>query len=69
MNNGEKNGWKMAWAGVGLIAASCLLTWFILSAESFGLHGVPFYVVTGILCAAYVVAIYLVVRRFFEKKK
>lgn len=69
MNSEEKNGWKMVWIGVGLMVASCLLIWVTLSAESFGLHGVPYCVVIGILCAAYVVAMYIVVRRFFSKKK
>ena len=66
MNNEEKNGWKMAWAGVGLIVAGCLLTWFASSAESFGLQGILYFVVTGILCVAYVVAICSTDQKFVE---
>lgn len=69
MNDQENHGWNMVWAGVGLTVAGFLLTWFLSSAELFGLRGIPYCVVAGALCVAYVAAIYIVVRKFFGKKK
>ncbi len=67
MKHDEKWGWKMAWSGVGLVIASWLLGY--LSLETFGSDGVLYYVVIAILCVIYVAAIYIVVRKFFGKKK
>ncbi len=70
MKKDEREGWKQVWTSIGMMAASCLLGWFSASAEGlFGLRGAFYYIAIGILCAAYVVAIYFFVRRFFGKKK
>ncbi len=67
MKHDEKWGWKLAWSGVGLMGAGWLLGY--LSLETFGLDGVLYYVVVAILCVIYVAAIYIVIRKFFGKKK
>ncbi len=67
MKKEEKRGWQMAWAGVGLIAANCLLGF--LSQGAFGLDGILYYAVVAILCLIDVVAVYIVIRKFFGKKK
>lgn len=69
MNDMEKNGWKMTLAGIGLFTAGFLLKWFASSAESFGLRGILYCVVIGLLCVAYIAGVYMVVRIFFGKKK
>ncbi len=69
MKNDEKSGWKLAWAGIGLMAAGWLLGYLSLSLETFGLAGVLYYVVVAVLCVIYVAAIYIVIRKFFGKKK
>lgn len=69
MNDMEKNGWKMTLAGIGLFAAGFLLKWFTSSAESFGLRGILYCIVIGLLCVAYIAGVYMVVRIFFGKKK
>ncbi len=69
MKNDEKSGWKLARAGIGLMAAGWLLGYLSLSLENFGLDGVLYYVVVVVLCVIYVAAIYVVVRKFFGKKK
>ncbi len=69
MKHDEKWGWEMAWSGVGLMVVSLLLGYLSLSPEAFGLDGVLYYVVVAILCVADVAAIYIVIRKFFGKKK
>lgn len=69
MKNDETWSWNMVWSGIGLIVAGCLLGYLSLSPETFGLGGVLYYVVVAVLCVSYVAAIYLVIRKFFGKKK
>ncbi len=69
MKHDEKWGWKLVRAGIGLMAAGWLLGYLSLSLETFGLDGVLYYVVAAVLCVIYVAAIYVVVRKFFGKKK
>ncbi len=69
MKHDEKWGWKLARAGIGLMAAGWLLGYLSLSLETFGLDGVLYYVVIAVLCVIYVAAIYIVIRKFFGKKK
>ncbi len=69
MKHDEKWGWKLVRAGIGLMVASWLLGYLSLSPETFGLDGVLYYVVAAILCVIYVAAIYIVIRKFFGKKK
>ncbi len=68
MKHDEQWGWKMAWSGVGLIAAGCLLGYLLRSPGVFGLDGIFYYVVAAVLCLIYVAAIYIVIRKFFGKK-
>ncbi len=69
MKHDEKWGWKLAWSGVGLMVASGLLGYLSLSPGTFGLDGVLYYVVVVILYVIYIAAIYIVIRKFFGKKK
>ncbi len=69
MKHDEQWGWKLAWSGVGLIVASCLLGYLLQSPGTFGLDGVLYDVVVAILCLVYIAAIYIVIRKFFGKKK
>ncbi len=69
MKHDEKWGWKLAWSGIGLMVAGWLLGYLSRSLETFGLDGVLYYVVAAVLCVIYVAAIYIVIRKFFGKKK
>lgn len=69
MKHDEKWGQKLTWAGIGLILAGILLGCMLKSPGVFGLDGVLYNIITAILCVIYVIAIYMVFRKFFGKKK
>ncbi len=69
MKHDEKWGWKLAWSGIGLMVAGWLLGYLSRLLGTFGLDGVLYYVVVAILYMIYVAAIYIVIRKFFGKKK
>ncbi len=69
MKKEEKRGWQIAWAGVGLIAANCLLGYLLQSPGAFGLEGPLYTIVLVILCAIDLAMVYFVIRKFFGKKK
>ncbi len=69
MKKEKKRGWQMAWAGAGLLAANCLMGYLLRSPEALGLEGVLYNAVLVIFCVVDVAAVYLLMRKFFRKKK
>jgi len=66
MDNKNTDGWKLAWAGVGLIALNCLLAVLPPMVEDCK----PLYY--GIILALVVIdvaAVYMLCRKFFSRKK
>lgn len=68
MKNDDKKGWKMVWSAVALMVLSCLLMALSLTPETFGLHGIPYYLLMIALIAAEVSLVYHIARTYFGKK-
>jgi len=69
MKHDEKWGLELIWAGVGLLVLTILLGYLVQSPGASGLEGISYYAVVIALCVIEVAAVYLVVRKFFGKKK
>ncbi len=69
MKRDEKWGWKLAWAGIGLIIVSCLLMFVAFSQEMLGLNKPLYYTIFVALVVMDLALVYSLVRKFFEKKK
>jgi len=69
MKHDEKWGWKLVWAGIGLMVVSCLLMYVSYTPEILGLSKPLYYVILISLIVIEVALVYVVVRKFFGKKK
>ncbi len=69
MKHDEERGWKMVWAGIGGLAMSCLLMYLSLTPGALGLSGPLYNVVLIGLSVMELVEVYVLVRKFFGKKK
>ncbi len=65
MKKGKPN-WQMAFAGVGMIAVSCLL--YLLLWAPFP-RGVLYYTGVTFLCVLCPASVYVISRKFFRRKK
>jgi len=69
MKHDEKWGWKLIRAGIGLMAVSCLLMYVSYMPEILGLSKPLYYVILISLIVIEVALVYIVVWKFFGKKK
>ncbi len=69
MKHDEKWGWSLVRWGIGLGAVSCLLMYVSYTPEILGLSRPLYYVILISLIVIEVALVYIVVRKFFGKKK
>ncbi len=69
MKHDEKWGWKLVRAGIGLMAVSCLLMYVSFTPEMLGSNKILYYVILISLIVIEVALGYILVRKFFGKKK
>jgi len=69
MKHDEKWGQDLIWASVGLLGVNCLLLRVSFSPDMYDYNKVIWYVVEISLIVIEVSLVYLVVRKFFGKKK
>ncbi len=69
MKHDEKWGWELVRASIGLGAVSCLLMYVSFTPEMLGLSEILYDVILIILSVIELALVYIVVRKFFGKKK
>ncbi len=69
MKHDEKWGWKLVRTGIGLMAVSCLLMYVSFTPEMLGSNKILYYVILINLIVIEVALGYILVRKFFGKKK
>jgi len=69
MKHDEKWGWSLVRASLGLGAVSFLLMYVSFTPEMLGSHKILYYVILISLCVIELALVYLLVRKFFGKKK
>jgi len=69
MKHDENWGWKLAQAGIGLGVVSCLLIYIVFTPEILGSSKILYNVILISLSVMEVALVYIVVRKFFGKKK
>ncbi len=69
MKQDEKKDWKMVWEALGLLPVSCLLMYISLSRDALGLNEILYCVILVCLSIIDLALVYLLVRKYFGKKK
>ncbi len=69
MKHDEKWGWELVWAGIGLMVVSGLLMYVFYTPEMLGLNKILYNVILIALSVVEAALVYILVRKFFGKKK
>ena len=69
MKHDEKWGWEPVWAGIGLMVVSGLLMYVSFTPEMLGSNKILYYVILISLIVIEVALVYILVRKFFGRKK
>ncbi len=69
MKHDEKKSWKMVWEAIGLIVVSCLMMYVSFALEGLGINRMLYNVILVCIAIVEVALVYMLVRKYFGKKK